>query len=81
MGHWIELARLDVKFESILQHAEITYGKEYAVQLEKEYKSSRAEEREEKLQSYAKKEVQKATPAMYGNSKSYQEKQKKFQNK
>ena len=68
-GHWVELVKLDVTKESLLLHAERNYGKDYAMNLEKEISSYACDEdRWEKIRSTANCEVQKRAPCKYKTS-------------
>jgi len=79
MGHWIELARLDVKLENVIRHAEINYGTEYANNLSAQLRCAAPAAQAAQIQSYAKMQVQQASPAMYGNSAAYVQQQQQFQ--
>eukprot|EP01087_Luapelamoeba_hula_P006544 TRINITY_DN1661_c0_g1_i1.p1 TRINITY_DN1661_c0_g1~~TRINITY_DN1661_c0_g1_i1.p1 ORF type:complete len:435 (+),score=102.41 TRINITY_DN1661_c0_g1_i1:196-1500(+) len=63
MGHWIELARLDVNLEGVLKHAEQVYGAAYASDLACQLKSAPAQQQQAQMQSYARMAVQSASPA------------------
>lgn len=68
MGHWIELAKLDVNFESVIQHAQKTYGEAYARNLSEQIRAAPPQAQMAQMQAYACSAVQKASPAFSSKS-------------
>jgi len=68
-GHWLELMRLDVSLETLLQVSGNCYGRSYSTQIFEDVQSaSNAVEKKAKLQRYASMIVQQSSPSAYAPS-------------
>ncbi|MFO0652892.1 MAG: hypothetical protein U0326_42135 [Polyangiales bacterium] len=64
-GHWVELVKLDVTAERLVQVAEQVYGAEGSQKMAKELADAAPEQRAQLVQNYAKQFVNQSSPARY----------------